>query len=248
MTEQKKREGFITRFRKSPAHTQVSIISSGIVAVATVIYSVFAGLQLLQIRRTNDLTQQALNGNTQALNQTLAEMDGQSEQTSRLADETHIANQNILEADRPWLGASFALDQEIATNNSPTMFVVFLNSGKRPARVTSVEVQPNWFTVFPKNPPYGLDASRKSSASFMVPGAQLVMKLRLINGKITDGLMAQLRGEKSYYVYAKIEYLDVRNSSVHYTHACWKYSASLTPSTPAGFYNCSTEEGYTDAN
>jgi len=76
------------------------------------------------------------------------------------------------------------------------------------------------------------------------------MRLELVegSGKITDAMMEKLKGAESYFIYAKVEYTDPRTNLAHYTHACWKYAFSLTPSTPSGFYNCSTKEGYSDAN
>jgi hypothetical protein len=184
--------------------------------------------------------------------QQLSKMDASIQQASRLATATETANQNILEADRPWLGATLLLDQDIAVGSSPTASISFINSGKRPARVILMGARPRLFVVFPKDPPYERGPLQRSSASFLVPGAQLGMKLRLVingDGKITDEMVNRIKGPESLFIYAKVDYLDMRDNTVHHTHACWKYvTYSGKGATPDAFYNCLVSDGYNDAD
>ncbi len=53
--------------------------------LATIAYVIVAGLQWLEIKRTNDLTQQALNGSGDALSKILSKMQGQVDATNALA-------------------------------------------------------------------------------------------------------------------------------------------------------------------
>jgi hypothetical protein len=149
--------------------------------------------------------------------QQLSKMDASIQQASRLATATETANQNILEADRPWLGATLLLDQDIAVGSSPTASISFINSGKRPARVILMGARPRLFVVFPKDPPYERGPLQRSSASFLGPGAQLGMKLRLVingDGKITDEMVNRIKGPESLFIYAKVDYLDMRDNTV----------------------------------
>lgn len=72
------------RFKRSTAHTQANIVCTFVVMLATIAYVIVAGLQWLEIKRTNSLTQQALNGNGVALTETLKKMQAQVDATSSL--------------------------------------------------------------------------------------------------------------------------------------------------------------------
>lgn len=62
------------------------ILATWCAFAAAFIYAAIAAFQLHQMKRANDLTKQALANGNQALSETLAEMQGQIDQMSRLAD------------------------------------------------------------------------------------------------------------------------------------------------------------------
>ncbi len=83
-------------------------------------YTYYAGHQLTEMRRTNDLTQQALNGSNQSLSETIAQMQEQSDQTGRLADNagTQATQTKLLARDTHNLSLAAktqasALDQQV---------------------------------------------------------------------------------------------------------------------------------------
>jgi hypothetical protein len=95
------------------------------------------------------------------------------------------------------------------------------------------------------------------SQQFAVPGSTLSASVtslftgdygfpRLItNGQPTDELIKHLGArEETFFVYAKIEYTDVRSGQKHFTHACVQYNPT-TIGTAAGFFGC---EVYNEGN
>jgi len=162
-------------------------------------------------------------------------------QTQALAANT--ANTNTLEADRPWMGASFSVDG-FAAGKTPTYTVTFVNSGKRPARVTLTQTLAALFDfgVSPIYRPY----DTTPSTSFVVPGQPIAASWRddeKLN-PISDELMKTLNSNAvPFRIYAKIEYTDMRTHAKYWTHACWRYTPSHT-AINSGFSNC-TE--YNDA-
>jgi hypothetical protein len=84
-----------------------------IIGLAVLIaYTIFSGLQWLQIRWTNRLTREALNGSNVSLQQTLQKMQNQIDQMSRLADNAGR------QADRAKDLADRAHDQAVATKQA----------------------------------------------------------------------------------------------------------------------------------
>lgn len=84
-----------------------------IIGLAVLIaYTIFSGLQWLQIRWTNRLTREALNGSNVSLQQTLQKMQNQIDQMSRLADNAGR------QADRTKDLADRAHDQAVATKQA----------------------------------------------------------------------------------------------------------------------------------
>jgi hypothetical protein len=93
-------------------------------------------------------------------------MDASVTQASRLAADTEVANDNAMQADRPWFGAMESVDG-FEVGKTPIATVVFQNSGRRPAKVTITESTSRWFKDFPANPPYTLDTT--PSTTIVVP-------------------------------------------------------------------------------
>jgi uncharacterized repeat protein (TIGR01451 family) len=159
-----------------------------------------------------------------------------------LALAANIANANTLQADRPWMGAYFNVDG-FAVGKTPTYTVTFVNTGKRPAKVTLTQTL-STSVDFGAKPTYRTyDVT--PSTSFVVPGQTLTASWKepQMNPISEEYMKAFESGSPSFRVYAKIEYTDVRTNSKYWTHVCWRYTPSQT-AVDRGFSNC-TE--YNDA-
>ncbi len=164
------------------------------------------------------------------------------QQATRLASATEKANANVIENDRPWVGAAMRID-EPELGKVPTVDVSMINTGKRPAKITLLEAQGNMFTAFPKEPPYS--AKGIPSATILMPGFPVSNKYNVTEEPITQHTMDILSGDTPiFYEYVKVEYLDLRTGTPHYTHACWEH-LHKTKVLPSGFYSCAE---YQDAN
>lgn len=176
------------------------------------------------------------------LNIQAGELDESAKQMSRLATATEKANANVIDNDRPWIGVAMRIDP-LEVGKIPTVDVSMINTGKRPAKVTSMEFQGQVFTVFPKIPPY--KPQGPPSTAILMPGFPTSSKYNVTNESITQETMNVLTGRTAtLYEYIKVEYVDVRTGTSHHTHACWNYIPE-TKAFAAGFYSC-TE--YQDAD
>lgn len=161
-------------------------------------------------------------------------------QTLALAANT--ANTNTLQADRPWMAASISVDG-FATGKTPTYTVTFINTGKRPAKVTLTQTLSIAFDYGAKPTYRPYDTT--PSTSFVVPGQSLTVlwKDELLNPVSAELMKAFDSGSQPFRVYAKIEYTDVRTKGNYWTHVCWRYTPSYR-AVDGGFSSCT---GYNDA-
>ena len=165
-------------------------------------------------------------------------------QTSRLARDAETANANALESDRPWMGAYFSVDG-FAVGKTPTITVTFVNTGKRPAKVTLLQVLAT-NQDYGKNPIY-LPYDMSPSTVLVVPG-QTDVAAWVDDDKLFDPISQELmtaldHGIIPFRVYAKAEYTDVGTNNQHWTHECWRYTPKQK-APPVGFSNCNE---YNDA-
>lgn len=229
-------------FRKLREATLIDVFEM-VTGVVLVLVGVIAAFiyhgQLAEMRHTNELTQKALDGSDKTLEATLTKMQGQIDQTKRLADETHTANQNTILIDRPWLGIVIEVTN-FGPNKIPVKTININNSGKRPAMITSFVSNGDYFKVIPTSPPYPGASSIKKQ--FLVPGTRYVSVVNLFqdSGIISSPALQLLdQKEKIFFVYASVEYVDVRNGEKHFTHAC-VYYLPATKESAAQFVGCST--------
>ena len=196
--------------------------------------------QLTQMQGSSQQTDKLLGLYQQQLNK----LDASIQQASRLAAATETANSNVLAADRPWFGASFAQQDVIEAGKIPSATIIFMNSGKRPARVTFSGAAVHWFDKFPRDPPY--PAMSLISTELVVPGAGVTQKFNLAKQPLSQTEVDAVNTGKParWFLYAKIEYVDVRTGENHHTHVCWVYTGN-DPALAKGFYNCGE---YQDAN
>lgn len=140
------------------------------------------------------------------------------------------------------MGAYFSVDG-FAAGKTPTYTVTFINSGKRPAKVTLTQTLDTdvYIGANPTYPPEDMTPS----TSFIVPGQLLAASWKDPHtNPISEELMKALdSGNPPLRVYAKIEYTDVRTNGKYWTHVCWRYTPART-AVNGGFSNC-TE--YNDA-
>jgi hypothetical protein len=114
---------------------QLGIEIVGLVILIT--YTIFSCLQWRQIRWTNRLTKEALDGNNTSLTKTLEKMQAQIDVTSRFADAAGRSAAAVETANRPYVGVN-------GTN------IVYLGTGGRTAFPTQ-ETQAMRFLVAIKN-------------------------------------------------------------------------------------------------
>jgi hypothetical protein len=178
------------------------------------------------------------------LNDQATQLANNVKQTGRLASDTENANQNVIESDRPWFGATLTQQDAVEVGKTPSATVVFMNSGKRPAKVTLAEVADHWFDTFPPKPDYPV--MPLVSTEMIVPGAEVTNKFNFFKQPLSQIEVdtAQAGKPVKLFLYANIEYVDVKTGESHFTHACWVYIGN-DPLVSKGFYNCGE---YQDAN
>jgi hypothetical protein len=131
----------VTHKKHRDWHDCAMLTVEAIGVVFLIAYTTFAALQWLQIRWTNRLTREALNGSNTSLQQTLGKMQDQINQMSRLADNAgtqadrtkdlavaskqaadaatstaNTASEALIRSARPWMGVD-----SIKFLNTPTM-------------------------------------------------------------------------------------------------------------------------------
>ena len=182
---------------------------------AVVIYATIAALQWCQMKGANDLAQKA-NADAWML--------------------ANRANRTAINSERPWIGATLGTkDWEIP--KVPIAVIYFINSGHRPAKVTRVCFDKGDYQVFPDSPPCHAHKTDIASTVLIVP-----------NGTVTntqpEEQFTQARSDylglrqKTFYIYASIDYEDVLTHAKHWTHACWQYFPGFH-NEGNGFVNCS---------
>ena len=142
--------------------------------------------------------------------------------------------QSVIDAERPWVGITFRIqDWTVGRNASAT--AILTNSGRRPAKITRVQLDTNQFVVFPDNPRYRRDI-RNSTLIF--PSGSLTNTQPL--GVITQPKLDDLGLRRhTFFIYASVDYEDVLTKSVHRTHSCWQYVPGVQ-NTASRFVKCST--------
>jgi hypothetical protein len=103
---------------------------------ALIVYTVFSVLQWAQIRWTNRLTREALNGSDSALKQTLEKLQSQINQMSRLADNAGKqadVGTATLKLERPWIGPAWRAVLYLPNGEPDGVDWRFRNGGRSPA-------------------------------------------------------------------------------------------------------------------
>jgi len=169
----------------------------------------------------------------------IPKLDASIAQASRLATATEQANQNVLDADRPWIGIAIEVT-DFGANQTPIKTVTLVNSGKRPAMITGFKADGDYGKAMSETPEYrgGTNIKRQ----FLVPGTVYVSKVNLFrdDGILKSEALSILDSKTvSFFSYATVEYIDVRTGKHHFTHACKQYvPASPSEGNRDGFFGC----------
>lgn len=175
----------------------------------------------------------------------LEELKASIGQASRLAKAAEEGNKNAMEENRPWFKLAInVVDFEVGKIAKAGF--MFTNSGKRPGFVLFADLASHTYDSFPTNPDY-VRKPQIVSNGFVVPGASAGNLTPILEVPLSqEALDALNSGNIKYYVYARVEYKDVRTNQRHFAHACLQYIASVSlPSRPGVFGNCN---GYNEGN
>jgi hypothetical protein len=191
-----------------------------VVGLAVVItYTTFAALQWRQMKKATDLAQKA---NADAWT---------------LADR---ANTTAINSERPWVGIKFTI-QGWTVGDSPEADVAFVNSGRRPAKVTRTLFDVGDFKALPRDPFYGRtypSIHNVHSTALILPNASAT-NARLLD-KLTQARLDELAARQhTFFIFASVDYEDVLTHTMHWTHACWQYLPGFT-NIASGFVDCPT--------
>jgi hypothetical protein len=157
-------------------------------------------------------------------------------QASRLATDMEQANKNVIEEDRPWVGANFQV-QDFEVGKKPIATVSFVNSGKRPAIATLFAIHGQPYEHFP-DPEREYVYDSINSTVVIVPGGNSTSR-EDANLPLDQPLMDKLTaGTLVFYAFAKVEYTDPVTKDSHWTHACWRYIPNTSKNLESGFRNC----------
>jgi hypothetical protein len=179
-------------------------------------YTTFAALQWCQMKRATDLAQKA-NADAWLL--------------------ANRANQTAIDSERPWVGISLSV-QDWAIDKSPVADVSYINSGRRPAKITTAQFDIGDFRAFPKDPFNKRVLSPVHSSGLILPNGNGT-NARLID-RITQGRLDELaKRQHTFFIYASIDYEDVLTHAKHWTHACWQYLPGFRNNN-SGFVHCET--------
>ena len=188
-------------------------------------YTNYARLQWIEMKRTAKESVIAANAANDAVTQ------------------AKVANKQAADADRPWFGIILASVEGFEVGKIPVATVLFVNSGRRPAKVILSEVGTHWYKNFPEKPVYQT-ASR--SVSIAVPNSQIISKFNVAKIPLSQlEIDAAAAGVPArYFIYANVQYIDIGTGQKHHTRACWSYIGN-DPVLAKSFYSCSE---YQDAD
>ncbi len=225
--------GYVFARRRAALKAEASL-TDWIMAIATVCILFASVVQAVAIFKQY----REMQGASKQTDDMLKLVQAQIGAANRLADEANRANQNGVMAERPWIGL-----QEIQFGQVGSIQVInllFANSGQRPGRVFSSEVQAGYFAKFPDNPKYNR-MYNEPSTTLVLPRTQMSLPLEM---PVAEFAAIDRVPGKTFFVYAHVEYEDVRTHERHWTHYCTRHSPT-TAHGHNGFVECRT---YNDAN
>jgi len=232
---------------KQDRHQILTLTFEGLGLLALIVYTIFSILQWAQIRWTNRLTRESLNGNGETLQRTLNKMQAQTDAMNRLAKAAEQTNTNSIASDRPWIGGWIQVSG-FSVGQSPSAICTFQNGGKRPAFIE----ESTCGTVMDK---YDISTEKKEPLpgghSILLPGQTTITPIHFFIGgsypliqngdQIAPALLGAFdSGDVHIKVIARVRYRDVKTGEVHHTTFCQHYIPRMY-GRAAGFYECSDE-------
>jgi hypothetical protein len=252
------------RWKQTALHNKALVLTGSIVALGTVVSTGAVTFQLWMAKENNKSTSGQIEkligaANIQAnaatnfadsashinlgIERAVDKLNLQATATTRLSRDSEIANNNFLEADRPWM-AAFVSVTNFDIGKKPTFAITFANTGKRPARVDLTATRENWYAQFPSRPDQEYIYDTTPSTSFIVPGQSSASISALPEPLSQPEIAAAIAGHITYFVFGKVEYRDTRTNQSYWTHVCLRYMPNMKSDTDNGFRNCAQ---YNDA-
>lgn len=220
----KKENPWITRFLMGPNLTDWLIV---------MLTAVIAGASILQWNAIQGQLRE-MQASGKQTDQLISLYRQQAQAAADLAKAAQEANKNAALSDRAWIGIIFNVPPFDPSNpNKPgTIVVSAVNSGRSPALIKRFHIQEYAYEKFPRSPLYVSQPTR-ASQSIVIPNSQVTGKFptSTINAVTAEAIKA----EKIFlYVYAEVEYTNVRTNTHHVTHNCvyWLRSANEFQSCP----------------
>jgi hypothetical protein len=155
-----------------------------------------------------------------------------------LALAARIANENAVNADRPWIGSATVSAEPLEAGKAGTASVTVINSGRGPARLLSFKASMHVFDTFPTTPPYDdVPTWMHGSHSILLPG--MIGTNSFPFSPFGSEIMKLVRdGKLTLYIYGVVEYEDLRvKNSRHTTKLCAFWTADRVKGS-AAFVNC----------
>jgi hypothetical protein len=252
------------RWKQTALHNKALVLTGAIVALGTIVSTGTALFQVYMAKQDSRNTSQQIDNLIAAariqagaasafadsaarintgIGSAVEKLNLQAAATSRLSKDSETANNNVLEADRPWMGAVVS-EANFELGKRPVFSIVFTNTGKRPARVDLTSIRTNWYLQFPTNPDreYIFDAT--PSTSVVVPGQGVSSVTEWSNPMAQLDVETAATGPSTFFIFGKIEYRDLKTNESFWTHVCVRYMPTMKTDTDNGFRNCAQ---YNDA-
>jgi hypothetical protein len=142
--------------------------------------------------------------------------------------------QSAIDAERPWVGITFRIqDWTIGKNASAIAMVT--NNGRRPAKVTRVQLDNNQYAAFPDTPRYRRNIK---NSILILPNGSLTNTQPL--GVVTQSELDDLGlRRRAFFIYASVDYEDVLTHAAHWTRGCLQYLPGVQ-NAASRFVKCST--------
>ena len=119
---------------------------------------------------------------------------------------------------------------------SPLATILYVNSGRRPAKLLLARFDSRDFEVFPKDLPYRQHRTDVHGTGLILPNGSMSNTqtfARLTQDRLNDlGLRTHC-----FFIYASIDYEDPLTRTKHWTHGCWQYLPGFN-NLSSGFVNC----------
>ena len=246
------------RWKQTALHNKALVLSGAIVALGTVLSTAAIICQVEIAKENNKSTSQQISQLIQAANtqgaaannfansasninsgvgSAVEKLNLQARAIGQLSRDVEAGNKNMMEADRPWMGAVASV-ANFDVGKKTTFAVTFLNSGRRPARVSFTGTHAQSYPRFPSDPDKEYVFDTTPSTNIAVPG-QNILSASVSRTELSEAEMnAVTSGVLTYFLFGKIEYWDAKTNVGYWTHVCIRYMPTMKNETDNGWRNC----------